>query len=342
MLGLFSLFETLLIWLLNHVFDFGSVLFLFLYANYFAFFRCTFCKALSYTFFFTCLLLPRNAYTPARRQALHCELIVDSNCTTPDVARISPSCVFVRNRFNCLPNSSYSFGVLSAAVVPKTVRLLTFSASAVVLAPAFAFVVELWPLSQQPASRLVSILRLPSLQSPWLLQRPDHVERFAAPPVVSVLLLSKRLLDNLHLGLQLGSFLFLCGFPRHLLYRNNLASIWSTRFRLCAYVVVTLVAILAVDISSTMDVYLCSLRSSQSRACCWVFESPISCHTAASDFLVAVVFVSIFFISLTLWELLSGCWCFWDTLSPVQPSELRCVTRLFSALQLLALAITSD
>ena len=36
----------------------------------------------------------------------------------------------------------------------------------------------------------LSILQLPSLQSPWLLQRPGTVELFAAPPVVSVLLLS--------------------------------------------------------------------------------------------------------------------------------------------------------
>ena len=53
---------------------------------------------------------------PARRKALHCELIVVSNCLTPN--------------FNCLLITSCSL----------TVRLLTFSASAVVLAGAICFV----------------------------------------------------------------------------------------------------------------------------------------------------------------------------------------------------------
>ena len=45
---------------------------------------------------------------------------------------------------------------LQASFRKLTVRLLTFSASAVVLAPSFCFVCCLWPLSQQPPSRLVS------------------------------------------------------------------------------------------------------------------------------------------------------------------------------------------
>ena len=57
-----------------------------------------------------------NTYTPARRQALHCELIGVSNCLTRD--------------FNCHLIASCSL----------TVRLLKFSASAVVLAGAFCLV----------------------------------------------------------------------------------------------------------------------------------------------------------------------------------------------------------
>ena len=132
-----------------------------------------------------------NIHTPARRQALHCELIVVSNCFTPD--------------FNCLLITSCSL----------TVRLLTFSASAVGfwLEPSALFVVELWPFSLQPPSWLAL------LQSFWLLQQPGTVELFAAPPVVSVFLLLKRFLDGLQLVFQLCRFLFLCGFPRHLLTR---------------------------------------------------------------------------------------------------------------------------
>ena len=43
------------------------------------------------------------------------------------------------------------------------------------------------------------------------------------PPVVSVLLLLKRCLDGLNLVFQVGRFQFLCVFPRHFMYRNNLA-----------------------------------------------------------------------------------------------------------------------
>ena len=109
-------------------------------------------------------------------------------------------------------------------VVPKTVRLLAFSASAVVLARAFCLVCCRALVSLSNLLRGLSQLRLPSLQSSWLLQRPVTVELFA-PPVISVLLLLKRFLDGLHLVLQLGSFLFHCGIPRHLLHRYNLAPI---------------------------------------------------------------------------------------------------------------------
>ena len=64
----------------------------------------------------SCSVTRWNTYTPARRFSLHCELIGVSNCLTLD--------------FNCLLITSCSL----------TVRLLTFSASAVVLAGAFCFV----------------------------------------------------------------------------------------------------------------------------------------------------------------------------------------------------------
>ena len=56
------------------------------------------------------------------------------------------------------------------------------------LQPSALFVVELWPLSQQPPSRLVSTAApLPSdSTASWLLQRPGTAELFAVPPVVSV------------------------------------------------------------------------------------------------------------------------------------------------------------
>ena len=58
--------------------------------------------------------------------------------------------------WNLLITSS-SFGMLSAVVVPKTVLLFPFSASAVSWQePSALLVVELWLLSQQPPSRLVS------------------------------------------------------------------------------------------------------------------------------------------------------------------------------------------
>ena len=55
-------------------------------------------------------------------------------------------------------------------------------------------------LSLSNLLRGLSQLRLLLLQSSWLLQRPCTVELFAAPPVVSVLLLLKRFLDGLHLA----------------------------------------------------------------------------------------------------------------------------------------------
>ena len=104
-------------------------------------------------------------------------------------------------------------------------------------------VVKLWILFQQPPSLFVSTANSLLYDSTAFVH-----------PVASELLL-KRFLHNV---LQLGSFLFLCDFPRHLLYMCD---------RLCLY----------------------SSRSSQSRACRRVFESPISCRSASSDFLIANV-----------------------------------------------------
>ena len=55
----------------------------------------------------------------------------------------------------------------------------------------------------------LSILRLPSLQSPWLLQRPGTVELFAAPYVVSVLVLLERFLDGFNSATFCSSVAFL-------------------------------------------------------------------------------------------------------------------------------------
>ena len=141
-----------------------------------------------------------------------------SNCptplfnVTPDVSRrISSSLWYSRNLFNCLSDASCSFGMLSAAVVPKTdcssthVLCLCGGLGSSLLSNLLRGLSPLRLLC-------LSTQRLPSLQSPCLLQRPGTVELFAAPPVVAVLLLLKRFLDGLHLVFQLGSFLFLCGF----------------------------------------------------------------------------------------------------------------------------------
>ena len=131
----------------------------------------------------------------------------------------------------------------------------------------------------------------------------------------------KRFVDSPHFVFQLGRFLFLCGFPRHLLYRSNLALTWCPRLRLCADVVFTLLAVLAIDTSSVrvFDFVLFFSLGFLARRC-----------------------VGLDLLHLSLWELLSGCWCFWDTLSPPQPSGLRSVTRLFSALQLPSLSRSRD
>ena len=67
--------------------------------------------------------------------------------------------------------------MLSAAVVPKT------DCSSTHVLCLCGGLGELWPLSQQPL-RGLSRLRLLSLQSPWLLQRPGTVELFIAPQAI--------------------------------------------------------------------------------------------------------------------------------------------------------------
>ena len=102
-----------------------------------------------------------NTYTLALREALHYELIGASNCLTPDV--------------DCLLITSCSL----------TVRLLTFSASAVVLTGAFCLV----------CCRALAFLSATSFAT--------CLHCVAAPPVASVLLLLKRFLDGLHLVFHL-------------------------------------------------------------------------------------------------------------------------------------------
>ena len=67
--------------------------------------------------------------------------------------------------------------MLSAAVVPKT------DCSSTHVLCLCGGLGELWPLSQQPL-RGLSRLRLLSLQSPWLLQRPGTVELFIVPQAI--------------------------------------------------------------------------------------------------------------------------------------------------------------
>ena len=116
---------------------------------------------------------------------------------TPDVnRRISSSPGQIRNLISCLLITSCSFGVLSAAVVPKTdcssthvLCLCGGLGSGLLLCLLWSFGLSLSSLLRGlPQLRLLclSILRLPAVQSPWLLQRSCTVELFAAPPVVSV------------------------------------------------------------------------------------------------------------------------------------------------------------
>ena len=93
--------------------------------------------------------------------------------------------------------------LLSAAVVPKTDCLSTH----VLCLCGGRGVVDLCS-RQQPPSRLFST----AASLPCDSARPGTIEPFAAPPVVSMLLLLKRFLDGLYLAFHLGSFLFLCGF----------------------------------------------------------------------------------------------------------------------------------
>ena len=168
----------------------------------------------------------------------------------------------VRNLFSCLLNTSCSFGKLSAHV------LITDCSSVYVLCLCGGLGSSLLPsLLSSFGFSLSNLLRGLSqllLQSPWLLQGPVTVELFA-PPVVSMLLLLKRFLDGLHLVFQLSRLQFLCGFPRHLV---GVTSHRCDSLRLCAGVVFTFVASVAVDTSSIMDVCLYSSRSSQSPAFC--------------------------------------------------------------------------
>ena len=140
--------------------------------------------------------------------------------------------------------------VFRTQAVHSACGLVTLSASAVVLAPVFCFGC-CQALDSLSATSIAVCLNCGCIA----LRSTAFVH-----PVAFVLLL-KRFLDNMHLVFQLGSFLFLCGFPRHLLYLCDLASIVSARTWFF-----TLFASVAVNTSSIMDLCLYSSRSSQSRA----------------------------------------------------------------------------
>ena len=108
--------------------------------------------------------------------------------------------------------------VFRTQAVHSACGLLTLSASAVVLAPIFCFG------CCQALDSLSATSIAVCLNCGFIALRSTAFVH----PVAFVLLL-KRFLDNMHLVFQLGSFLFLCGFPRHLLYLCDLASIVSAR-----------------------------------------------------------------------------------------------------------------
>ena len=206
---------------------------------------------------------------------------------------------------------------------------LTFSASAVVLLePSALFVVKLWNFSRQPPSQLASTAAS-LLHSSGLLQRSGTVELFAAPVVFcfcSSSDFSERYapcLSSPHSSVQLWH---ICWVDATSYRFDSLESVSArTWFSLSSHPSPWTPGL------SWSCACLYSSRSSRTRACCSVFDSPISCFSAASDF---------FFISLTLWDSLScrWCfWCFWENI-PAQSSELRCVPQLLSALQLPSLS----
>ena len=95
---------------------------------------------------------------------------------------------YIRNCFNCLSNSSCSFGMLSAAVVPKTDSSSTHGlclCDGLLLSSFGLSLSSLLRGLSQLRLLCLSILRLPSLQSPWLLRRPGTVELFAVPQAIS-------------------------------------------------------------------------------------------------------------------------------------------------------------
>ena len=106
------------------------------------------------------------------------------------------------------------------------VRLLTYSTSAVVLAPAFCFVccraLASLSLSLSAASFAACLNCGISAFRFYGFLRCNRPGFFSGLVLLNCLLYLKRFFDSLHLVFQLGSFLFLCGFPR-LLFRSNLA-----------------------------------------------------------------------------------------------------------------------
>ena len=92
----------------------------------------------------------------------------------------------MRNIFSCLLITNCSFGMLSAAVVPKTdcssAHVLCLCG---VLGSTFCLVCCRALASLSNLLRGLPQLRLLSLQSSWLLQRPGTVELFAAPQTIT-------------------------------------------------------------------------------------------------------------------------------------------------------------
>ena len=176
-----------------------------------------------------------------------------------------------------------------------------------------------WLLSQQPPSRFVSTAasllfdstasfaaNRPGFSPAWL-----TVHLFCCTSYCSMCCCSSSdILTVCTLFFNLANLSSSVAFPRHLLYRSK-TSHRCDSLRLCADVVFTLIASVAVDTSSVMDVYLYSSRSSPSRA--FLLRVRVSNFV----FFCSLGFLACGLVGLDLLHLahtvesLSCCWCFW-------------------------------